>query len=126
MSSPSHDDRDSILAQDTRARELIRSGLDHTLIVEAAAGTGKTTELVERITSVLRTGLAKVEQIVAVTFTHKAAGELKIRLRQKLDEARQSAQGRELAYLEDALKRLEEAAIGTILLARIRKRGFLI
>jgi ATP-dependent helicase/nuclease subunit A len=68
-----------MLGQDTHARELIRSALDQTLIVEAAAGTGKTTELVERITSVLRTGLAKVEQIVAVTFTHKAAGELKIR-----------------------------------------------
>ena len=114
MSSPVHDDRDSMLAQDTHARELIRSALDQSLIVEAAAGTGKTTELVERITSVLRTGLAKVEQIVAVTFTHKAAGELKIRLRQKLDEERQSAQGQELEYLEDALKRLEEAAIGTI------------
>src|SRR6266481_1590833 len=114
MSSPVHDDQDSMLAQDTHARELIRSALDQTLIVEAAAGTGKTTELVERITSVLRTGLAKVEQIVAVTFTHKAAGELKIRLRQKLDEERQSTQGQELEYLEDALKRLEEAAIGTI------------
>ena len=102
------------MEQDTRARELIRSALNETLIVEAAAGTGKTTELVERISSVLRAGLAQVDQIVAVTFTHKAAGELKIRLRLKLDEERQSAQGQELKYLEDALKRLEEAAIGTI------------
>jgi ATP-dependent helicase/nuclease subunit A len=100
--------------QDTRARELIRSAPNETLIVEAAAGTGKTTELVERISSVLRAGLAKVDQIAAVTFTHKAAGELKIRLRLKLDEERQAAQGEELEYLEDALKRLEEAAIGTI------------
>ena len=102
------------IEQDTLARELIRSALNETLIVEAAAGTGKTTELVERIGAVLRAGLAKVDQIAAVTFTHKAAGELKIRLRLKLDEERQSAQGQELEYLEDALKRLEEAAIGTI------------
>ncbi len=103
-----------VLAQDAQARELIRTALNETLIVEAAAGTGKTTELVERITAVLRSGLAKIEQIVAVTFTHKAAGELKVRLRQKLDQERQSAQGRELECLEDALKHLEEAAIGTI------------
>jgi ATP-dependent exoDNAse (exonuclease V) beta subunit len=112
--SPTHEDPQVVLEQDARARELIRTALDETLIVEAAAGTGKTTELVERIVSVLRMGLAKVDQIVAVTFTHKAAGELKIRLRQKLDDERQSAQGAELEYLEDALKRLEEAAIGTI------------
>jgi len=111
MSSPA---RGHEIEQDTRARKLIRSALNETLVVEAAAGTGKTTELVERISSVLRAGLAQVDQVVAVTFTHKAAGELKIRVRQKLDEQRQSAQGQELEYLEDALKRLEEAAIGTI------------
>src|SRR5215472_12689612 len=111
MSSPA---RGHEIEQDTRARKLIRSALNETLVVEAAAGTGKTTELVERISSVLRAGLAQVDQVVAVTFPHKAAGELKIRVRQKLDEQRQSAQGQELEYLEDALKRLEEAAIGTI------------
>jgi len=114
MSATMHEDPNFALEQDALARESIRTALDETLIVEAAAGTGKTTELVERITSVLRAGLAKVEQIVAVTFTHKAAGELKVRLRQNLDEERQSAEGRELEYLEDALKHLEEAAIGTI------------
>jgi ATP-dependent exoDNAse (exonuclease V) beta subunit len=114
MTATAQDDSHLLLEQDARARYLIRTALDETVIVEAAAGTGKTTALVERIVSVLRAGLATVEQIVAVTFTHKAAGELKVRLRQKLDDERQSAQGQELLYLEDALKRLEEAAIGTI------------
>jgi ATP-dependent exoDNAse (exonuclease V) beta subunit len=99
---------------DGQAREAIRNSLDETLIVEAAAGTGKTTELVNRIVAVIRAGRARVDQIVAVTFTHKAAGELKVRLRQVLDDARQSAEGVELDNLENALKRLEEAAIGTI------------
>jgi ATP-dependent exoDNAse (exonuclease V) beta subunit len=99
---------------DSQAREAIRNSLDETLIVEAAAGTGKTTELVNRIVAVIRAGRARVDQIVAVTFTHKAAGELKVRLRQVLDDARQSAEGVELDNLENALKRLEEAAIGTI------------
>ena len=64
---------------DQKARDRIRKDLDSTLLVEAAAGTGKTTELVERIIEVLAAGAARVHQIVAVTFTEKAAGELKLR-----------------------------------------------
>ena len=61
---------------DAAARETIASNLDETLIVEAAAGTGKTTELVGRIVTILAEGRADVGEIVAVTFTEKAAGEL--------------------------------------------------
>ena len=99
---------------DRSARHIIRNQLEATLIVEAAAGTGKTSELVNRIIATLRSGRARIDGIAAVTFTHKAAGELKVRLRQKLDEARQTACHAERENLEDALKRLEEAAIGTI------------
>ena len=74
---------------DAADRELIRHGLDHTVIVEAAAGTGKTTELVQRILNVLASGRARIEQIVAVTFTEKAAGELKLRIRKELESLRQ-------------------------------------
>jgi ATP-dependent helicase/nuclease subunit A len=100
---------------DQAARERIRTSLDETLIVEAAAGTGKTSELVRRIAAVLRTGRTSVNHIVAVTFTRKAAGELRLRLRLELDHARTvSTSATELGNLEDALKRLEEARIGTI------------
>ena len=100
---------------DAPARERIRTSLGESLIVEASAGTGKTSELVQRLLSVLQSGAGKIQNIVAVTFTHKAAGELKLRLRQRLDEARQSATDPEhIANLEDALKHLEEAVIGTI------------
>jgi ATP-dependent helicase/nuclease subunit A len=102
------------LSSDELSRQLIRTSLDESMVVEASAGTGKTTELVNRIVAVLRSGRTTVDRIAAVTFTHKAAGELKIRLRQELDEARHQATGRELDNLEDALKRLEDAAIGTI------------
>ena len=78
---------------DQAARTLIREGLDETVIVEAAAGTGKTTELVERILNVLATGRARIEQIVAVTFTEKAAGELKLRLRKELERAAPAQRG---------------------------------
>ncbi len=72
---------------DLEARELIANALDTTLIVEAAAGTGKTTALVGRIVRIIAEGKADVGGIVAVTFTEKAAGELKLRLREQLDSA---------------------------------------
>jgi len=97
------------IAADEQARERIRTSLGESLIVEASAGTGKTTELVHRIVAVLEAGLTTIDRIVAVTFTHKAAGELKLRLREELDKARSGSD-----KLESALKRLEEASIGTI------------
>ena len=71
---------------DADARERIRTSLDESLIVEAAAGTGKTTELVARIINLLASGAARVDEVLAVTFTEKAAGELKLRLREELDQ----------------------------------------
>ncbi len=102
-------------ARDRVARERIAHDLDHSFLVEAAAGTGKTTMLVRRLVAVLESGQADVAGIVAVTFTRKAAGELKLRLRQALDERRtttddDTARNR----LEEAIARLEEATIGTI------------
>jgi ATP-dependent exoDNAse (exonuclease V) beta subunit len=101
---------------DRADRDQIATALDDTLIVEAAAGTGKTTELVRRIVRVIETGRADVTGIVAVTFTEKAAGELKLRLREALEEARGgSASGSaERDRLDRALGRLEEAQVSTI------------
>ncbi len=100
---------------DEQARQRIRTSLDESLIVEAAAGTGKTSELVRRIVRVLAEGRADVGSIVAVTFTRKAAGELKLRLRQGLDRARSGgADPIAKRHLEQAMVRLEEAHIGTI------------
>jgi ATP-dependent helicase/nuclease subunit A len=96
---------------DAEARHRIQHSLDESLIVEASAGTGKTTELVHRMVEVLASGRATIDKIAAVTFTHKAAGELKLRLREELDRRRQEAAS---SRLEDALEHLEEASIGTI------------
>src|SRR3982751_5606104 len=97
---------------DQEARDAIANALDDTLVVEAAAGTGKTTELVKRIVRILADGRTKVQNIVAVTFTEKAAGELKLRLREALDVARQQAGSPET--LNAALAGLEEAHVSTI------------
>ena len=108
---------------DAAARRAIVDDLDTTLVVEAAAGTGKTTELVNRILRVLETGRARMTDIVAVTFTEKAAGELKLRLREQLEVRRVNAgasaasgdQGSLIRErLDAALATLEEAHVNTI------------
>ena len=100
---------------DDDARRVIRESIDETVIVEAAAGTGKTTELVNRILAVIREGRAEVREIVAVTFTEKAAGELKLRLRQGLEIERRKAHDAAVIHrLEQAVARLEEAHVSTI------------
>ena len=101
---------------DQPARDRIRRDLDTTLIVEAAAGTGKTSELVTRIIACLTENRARLDGIVAVTFTEAAAGELKLRLRAAIERGRHdSGLGEDARQrLEDALPQLEEARIGTI------------
>ncbi len=104
---------------DEAARRRIREALDESQLVEAAAGTGKTTVLVERLVAILEQGLGRVDGLAAVTFTRKAAGELKLRLREELDKRllKLRAAGvadRRTQNLETAISRLEEASIGTI------------
>ena len=112
---------------DGEARRRIRQSLDESLVVEAAAGTGKTSELVGRIVAVLERGHATVDQILAVTFTEKAAGELKLRLREELERARQPDGGVAAApgtpaidpavrahNVDEAIAHLEEAQVSTI------------
>jgi len=112
----------TLVLDDTPARERIRDQLDASFIVEAAAGTGKTTILIARLVNLLASGTAGrsgrdsgIDRIVAVTFTRKAAGELKLRLRQALERARQQEDDADRrASLEHAIEHLEEALIGTI------------
>ena len=125
---------------DAAARERIRTSLGESIVVEAAAGTGKTSELVARIVEVLARGDAVVDGILAVTFTEKAAGELKLRLREGLERARPAAAAgievggegldgdvagtgaadegatdvARLRHLDEAIAHLEEAQVSTI------------
>ncbi len=101
---------------DQPARERIRTDLDTTLIVEAAAGTGKTSALIDRILAGIISGRVSLARMVAVTFTDFAAGELKLRLRLAIEHARQDPQRPPKAaeLLTQAVAELEEARIGTI------------
>jgi ATP-dependent helicase/nuclease subunit A len=105
---------------DQPGRDRIAKDLEATLVVEAAAGTGKTTALVDRILSLLRSGKATLasgtNDLVAVTFTEKAAGEMKLRLRTEIEKARRDEKvpAVEQGRLDHALEQLEAARIGTI------------
>ena len=90
------------------------SGLDRSWVVEASAGTGKTTALVNRIVEVIAAG-TPVESIVAVTFTHAAAGNMKLRVRHELEQRRASETDPAVrGHLASAAHSLDRAFIGTI------------
>ena len=104
---------------DEKARDKIRTALDTTLLVEAGAGSGKTHSLVDRMLALLASGKAHINTFAAVTFTRKAAAELRGRFQTKLEEAvlaaREREEDREIhERLADALHYLEQAFIGTI------------
>jgi ATP-dependent helicase/nuclease subunit A len=94
-----------------RAREDHRTSL----VLEAGAGTGKTTLLVDRIEALVRSGDATLDEIAAVTFTENAATSMKLRLREALERARLLVgSGVEGERIGRALDTLERAQISTI------------
>ncbi len=68
-----------LMAADTAARVTALTALDRTLLVEAGAGSGKTSVLAGRVSMLLATGRPPRE-IAAITFTEVAAGELRQRV----------------------------------------------
>ncbi len=72
---------------DAAVREEIRANVAENILVEAGAGTGKTTSLIGRIVEILASGHATVDELAVVTFTHKAAAELSARVREELEKA---------------------------------------
>ena len=76
---------------DLEARLAITTRLDRTVLVEAAAGTGKTTSLVERMTALVATGRARSSTLAAITFTVKAAAQLRERFQETLEKRRRES-----------------------------------
>lgn len=134
------------MTADQNSRDIARKSLDVNIVVEAGAGTGKTTLLTDRLLFLLlaggpeREGLS-VTRIVALTFTEKAAGEIKLRLAERLSDLLRRLEGRSLVgtvaertdfwlreareefhatddrirhMAEEALRELDRAPIGTI------------
>ena len=99
---------------DQDVRERIVHDLDTSFAVEAGAGTGKTSLLTARIVEAARTGRARLSETVAITFTERAAAELKIRLRDELERLCAQATGTEAERLRQALADLDTAHVSTI------------
>jgi ATP-dependent helicase/nuclease subunit A len=102
-------------APDQAARDLIRTRLDINLLVEAGAGSGKTECLAQRMAAGVLEGRYVVEQMAAVTFTRKAAAELRGRFQLTLERALAAEPDptrRERAH--QALRHLERLFAGTI------------
>src|ERR1700704_144643 len=59
--------------------------IDRHISVTAGPGSGKTTVLVERYLHILRKHQLSIDQIVAITFTNRAANEMRERLREQLN-----------------------------------------
>lgn len=72
--------------EDQPARERARTDHEGSLAVEAGAGTGKTTLLVERVLDGLQSGRFAIHEVAAITFTRKAAAELRARIRLRIEE----------------------------------------
>lgn len=100
---------------DQYARERIVRDLDVSFLVEAGAGSGKTTSVVGRMIALVKSGKTEVKEIAAITFTNKAASELAGRFRMKLEqELGLCADHAEKRRLERAMEQLHEGFIGTI------------
>ena len=97
---------------DAKARSRVLTQFGTTFFVEAAAGTGKTTALVGRIVGMIRSGGGTLARTVAVTFTEKAAGEMKLRLRLEIEKVRAEATTEERARL-DADQKITEVETQT-------------
>jgi ATP-dependent helicase/nuclease subunit A len=101
---------------DQDARDLIASRLDLNLLVEAGAGSGKTYSLADRMAAGIAKGVYDVEHMAAVTFTRKAAAELRGRFQLALEERLSSANApdEEKVRIRAAIAGLERLFAGTI------------
>ncbi|MFH5212264.1 UvrD-helicase domain-containing protein [Antrihabitans sp. NCIMB 15449] len=93
---------------DLDGRRRIETDTASTLFVEAGAGSGKTHSLVERICHLVLVDGIELDRIAAITFTEKAAAELRERVRASLGAAAASP------VRDAALIQVDTAAIGTL------------
>jgi ATP-dependent exoDNAse (exonuclease V) beta subunit len=111
-----------VLDDDHATRRAIVERLDETMFVEAGAGSGKTKSLVDRIVALVTVAGVPMREIVAVTFTEKAASELRDRVRRELERVavagsvpeRSDGGGERSVRAAAALDDLDGAAVSTL------------
>ncbi|MFD0889189.1 UvrD-helicase domain-containing protein, partial [Streptosporangium algeriense] len=73
-----------ILPPTPEQAEVIEAGLEP-MVVVAGAGSGKSETMAGRVVWLVANGLVRPEQVLGLTFTRKAAGELAVRVRERLN-----------------------------------------
>jgi ATP-dependent helicase/nuclease subunit A len=101
----------NIIPGDLEARKIVLNVLNKNLLVEAVAGSGKTTILIDRIVALLKKKEMEIGQLAAITFTRKAAAEMRERLQLRLEKEVIDS-GNEA--IVKALTNLNQAYVGTI------------
>lgn len=84
---------------------------DRSVVVSAGAGSGKTQVLAERFVYLVRTGKAGIDQILTITYTRKAAREMKERIvalleREGMGEARWLVESAYISTIDSLCSRL--------------------
>jgi len=113
-----HEKRDDIVAH-----------VDSNIFVEAGAGAGKTTLIVQRITNQIRQGVLKPEELVVITFTNKAAGELYERIQTSFESEETSTtntveQRERFTYAIEHLEQMHISTIHSFCFAMLKERCF--
>jgi ATP-dependent helicase/nuclease subunit A len=105
---------------DELARQRIRDDGDVTFIVEAGAGTGKTTALVGRVVRMVARGELAFHRLAAITFTEAAAAELRDRIGVELERGAigqgptEGLDDEARLRCRNALERFDDAAVTTL------------
>ncbi|MFY3743277.1 UvrD-helicase domain-containing protein [Anaeromyxobacter sp. Red801] len=105
---------------DQAQRDAAVAERERNVLVDAGAGTGKTTLLVRRLVQMIAPEDGgphrPLSRIAAVTFTRKAAGELRLRIRERIlgELARPGLSALRRERLADALATIDTAYVGTI------------
>ena len=119
---PPADDPDSDLARDRRAR-ILATDPSHNVALEASAGTGKTRVLVDRYVRLVVDAGVEPRHILAITFTRKAAAEMRLRV---LDTLRQrhrdgAVTGQRWREIRDAFGDIAISTIDAFCLSLLRE-----
>ena len=88
--------------------------IDRHICVTAGAGSGKTTVLVDRYLKILREGNVNPQEIVAITFTEKAAAEMKERIIEELSPQEEGDGSEQDNSLHGFREKMSTAHISTI------------
>ena len=87
-------ERKAVSLPDIDHRRIAATEFETNLVVLAGAGTGKTSLLIERMLSAIGADVVRINRLAAMTFTEKAAGEMRERMALGLERLRSLASGR--------------------------------